>query len=332
MSMTKGEAKDASGYCILTAESPEEFLRVLQVGESMWAGARVGDLAFRGQMESAWRLVPGAFRKDQWLGYEGGGVEPQLNRVAKQARAEFNTIREFVKAVDGAGLEVGQAAAMFLRSKDLRYLFQDPDWEYQWPQEEVLEVVALAQHHGVPTRLVDFTDNPLVACYFAAESAWKAAEGNEEAVAPGEPFLAVWVIDLRFIRGISAVRHRFPERMAEVRLPRGNNPYLRAQSGFFLMDRGANDVMHQSNDLSIEQAIGERALYWNSGNRLAGYKVRKNWFADIPIVQVRLRKDFAGDLLTRLDEKGINKGTVMPSMDRVVEGLEMMRCISRRSR
>lgn len=64
---------------------------------------------------------------------------------------------------------------------------QDP------PQGDELEWLALMQHHGAPTRLLDFTWSPYVAAFFALERA------TEEA--------AVWAINLPLLWSIQE-RHR----------------------------------------------------------------------------------------------------------------------------
>ena len=95
-----------------------------------------------------------------------------------------------------------------------------------------------------------------------------------------------------------------------------------------MIDRGANDVMARGEMLSIDKAAADRARFWHTGRRLAGkFIFSETWFDSLPVRQVRLCTIYTDDLLRELESRGVTRGSIMPSLDRVVESLEFQRTV-----
>ena len=125
---------------------------------------------YRGQGNGAWGLISTVLRRDGndpvavvW----GNGANAD-----EQVFVEIQLLEMFAQYCDQVGIRIPNDSMEFRKTtlttrRQDKYFIQ-PEL---WPNPELFEVMALAQHHRVPTRLLDWTKNPYAAVYFAASSA-----------------------------------------------------------------------------------------------------------------------------------------------------------------
>lgn len=140
---------------------------------------------------------------------------------------EKGLLRDFYKIANEHGLIIPMtrelSERLYMRS-DLRAIFNsfssDISESRKWPSNEILELSALAQHYGLPTRLLDWTDDPFIAIYFALRSAM-GKDGN----------LEIWCINRGKITVAESVGMDLGVRFYTPHY--ANNPNIRAQKGLF---------------------------------------------------------------------------------------------------
>lgn len=322
---------------IIQSKDAEDFMSDISPLQHYWE-SEIGSWLYRGHANTRWLLLPSVLRSKVLLDRHSGKFifdDESLIGILSEEHAlrltnnEFWYVRQFFEGCDQNGLHIPGDSHEHRTIEGLSDVGRQlgkliypsrvaPNWsgEGTWPTMSWSYVFALAQHYGIPTRLMDWTRNPRVAAYFAVRKiAEEVSSGKYNESELESNCICVWSLSKRkldrYYDAMFPEERDKPPSIRSVTAPQASNPNLRAQAGTFIVDA------------NVRRRIPLDVLILDAVKGMKDQTARNRLVADWPLlIKIELQYKYARKLLRLLAREGITSASIYPGYQGVVAALQ----------